>query len=226
MPGADHDLDALAGAAVEQFAVDAALEADRDAIAVLGLGTLGLRRIGPVLVGDPLDGLFDLGVGDFDHRLLDRERLEIGELDRRHHLDRHRVGEVGLAGEQLLDLVLLGRHRDLRLGREAEAAIGEDLRVGVADGLVDGLGHDRAAIHLLQMAHRHLARTEAVELHLVLEVDQLGARLGIEIRCGNADLELVLQSLGEGFGDLHGVNLLPLAPGQAARQCQMFEAWP
>src|SRR4029079_1786833 len=51
------------------------------------------------------------------------------------------------------------------------------------------------------------------ELHLVLEVDQLGIRLGIEIRCGNADLELVLQSLGEGFGDLHGVNLLPLAPG-------------
>src|SRR6185295_6131876 len=113
-----------------------------------------------------------------------------------------------------------------RFGREAEAAVGEDLRVGVADGLVDGLGHDRAAIYLLQVAHRHLAGAEAVELHLVLEVDQLGARLGIEIRCGDADLELVLQSLGEGFGDLHGVNLLPLAPGQSGRQCQMFEAWP
>ena len=197
-----------------------ALEVDGDAIAVLGLGALGLGRIGAVLVGDALDGLVDLGVGHLDHRLLDREALEIGELDRRHHLDRDRVGQVGLAGEQLLDLVLLGRHGDLRLGREAETAIGEDLRVGVADGLVDGLGHDRAAIDLLQMAHRHLAGTEAVELHLVLEVDQLGVRLGIEIRCGNADLELVLQSLGEGFGDLHGVNLLPLAPGQMARQCQ------
>ena len=105
--------------------------------------------------------------------------------------------------------------RDLRLGREAKAALGEDLRVGVADGLVDGLGHHGAAVDLLQMAHRHLAGTEAVELHLVLEVDQLRVRLGVEIGRGNADLEFVLQSLGEGFGDLHGVRLLPLAPGQS-----------
>ena len=215
LPGANHHRDALAGAAVEQFAVDATLEADGDAIAGFGLGALGLRRVGPVLVGDALDGLIDLGIGDFDHRLLHRERLEIGELNRRHHLDRNRIGQVGLAGEQLLDLVLFGRHGDLRLGRETKTAVGEDLRVGVADGLVDGLGHDRAAVHLLQMAYRHLAGAEAVELHLILEVDQLGVRLGIEIRCGNADLELVLQSLGEGFGDLHGVNLLPLAPGQS-----------
>ena len=42
------------------------------------------------------------------------------------------------------------------------------------------------------------------------------ARLGIEVGGGNADLELVLQSLGEGFGDLHGVHLLPLSPGLLA----------
>ena len=59
------------------------------------------------------------------------------------------------------------------------------------------------------MADRHLARTKAVETDLVLEVHQTRVRLGIEIRCGNADLEFVLQSLGEGFCDLHGVNLLP-----------------
>ena len=108
--GADHDRDALAGAAVEQLAVDAALEADGDAIAVLGLGALGLRRIGTVLVGDALDRVIDVGIGDVDHRLLDREGLEIGELNRRHDLDRDRVGEVGLAGEKLFDLLLLGRH--------------------------------------------------------------------------------------------------------------------
>ena len=121
----------------------------------------------------------------------------------------------------------LGRHRDLGLGREAEAALGENLRVGVADGLVDGLGHHRAAIHLLEVAHRHLAGAEAVESDLVLEVNQLGARLGIEIRCGNADLEFVLQSLGEGFGDLHGVNLLPLASGlDGADIVNLVGAWP
>ena len=62
------------------------------------------------------------------------------------------------------------------------------------------------------MRDRHLAGTEAVETDLVLEVDQLGARLGIEIGCRNADLEFVLQSLVEGLGDLHGINLLPLLP--------------
>ena len=190
-----------------------ALEVDGDAIAVFGLGALALRGIGTVLVGDALDRIVDIGVGHLGDRLLDREALEIGELDRGHDFDRHRVGEIGFAGEDVLDGFFLGRHRDLRLGRQAEAALGENLRIGIADGLVDGLGHHRAAIDLLEMAHRHLAGTEAVEADLVLEVDQLGVRLGIEIRCGNADLELVLQSLGEGFCDLHGVNLLPLSSG-------------
>ena len=190
------------------FAVDAAGEIDGDAVAGLGLGALALRRIAAVGIGDALDRFIDLGVGDLGDRLLQRETLEVGELDLRHHLDRDGVGEVGLAGEQFLDLVLFRRHRHLRLGRKAEAALGEDLRVGVADGLVDGLGHDRAAIELLQMGDRHLARTEAVETDLVLHVDQLGVRLGIEIGCRHVDLELVLQSLIEGFRNLH--HLLPL----------------
>jgi hypothetical protein len=104
VPGADHDLDALAGAAVERRAVDGALEGDRDAVAGFGLGALALRGIGAVLVGDPLDGLIDIGVGDLGDRLLDRKALEIGELDRRHDLDRNRVGEIGFAGEDVLDL--------------------------------------------------------------------------------------------------------------------------
>lgn len=136
----------------------------------------------------------------------DLEGLEVGERDRRHHFDRNRVGQIGLAAQQLLDILLLRRHGDLRLGREAEAAFGEQLRVGVANGLVDGFGHHRAAIDLLQVRDRHLARTEAVDADLVLEVDELGAGLGIEIRRGNADLELVLQTFREGFCDLHGVQ--------------------
>src|SRR6201990_3222186 len=64
------------------------------------------------------------------------------------------------------------------------------------------------------MGDRHLARTEAVETDLVLHVDQLGVRLGIEIGCRDVDLELVLQSLIEGFRDLH--NSLPPWSGQSA----------
>ena len=36
--------------------------------------------------------------------------LEVGELDRRHDFERHRVGEVGFAVDQLLDRALLLRH--------------------------------------------------------------------------------------------------------------------
>ena len=71
LAGADHDLDALAGAALERLAVDAAVEIDGDAIAGLGLGALALRGIAAVGVGDALDRLVDLGVGDLGDRLLD-----------------------------------------------------------------------------------------------------------------------------------------------------------
>ena len=211
LAGADHDLDALAGAAVERHAVDAALEVDGDAIAGFGLGALGLRGVAAVLVGDALDRLIDIGVGDLDHRLLDGKALEVGELDRGHDLDRNRVGQIGFAGQDVLDGLLFRRHRDLGLGRKPKAALGEYLRIGVADGLLDGLRHHRAAIDLLEVADRHLAGTETVDADLVLEVDQTRVRLGIEIRCRDADLELVLQSLSQGFCDLHGVNLLPLS---------------
>ena len=184
---------------------------------VSALAPSPLAAIAAILVGDALDGLVDIGVGDFGDRLLDGKALEIGQLDRRHHLDRHGIGEIGFSGEDVLDGFFLGRHRHLGLGRQTETALGEDLRVGVADGLLDGLGHHRAAIDLLEVAHRHLAWTKAVETDLVLEVDQTGVRLGIEIRCGNADLEFVLQSLSEGFGDLHGVNLLPAWSGLNGR---------
>ena len=101
LAGADHDLDALAGAAVERRAVDGALEGDGDPVAVLGLGALALRGKGTVLVGDALDRLVDVGVGHLDDRLLDRKTLEVGELDRRHHLDRNGVGQIGLPGEDV-----------------------------------------------------------------------------------------------------------------------------
>src|SRR5207245_748683 len=131
-----------------------------------------------------------------------------------------------LAGEQLFDFLLLGRHRHLRLGGQAEAALGEDLGVRVADGLVDGLGHDGAAVDLLQMRYRHLAGTEAVKANLVLQIDEARIGLGVEIGRGNADLEFVLQSLGKGFGDLHR-RLFRVRPALAEPEIvKMFGARP
>ena len=57
----------------------------------------------------------DLGLGDLGDQPLQLDALEVGELDRRQDLDRHRVGEVGLALDDLLDRVLFLRQRHLRL---------------------------------------------------------------------------------------------------------------
>src|SRR5207248_3412774 len=190
-----------------------ALEGDRDPISGFGLRALALRGKCTVLVGDPLDCFVNIGVGYLGDRLLDRKTLEIGELDRGNDLDRNGIGQIGLPGEDILNGFLLGRHGDLGFGRQTEAALRENLRVGIADRLIDGFRHHRAAIHFLEVAYRHLAWTKAVETYFVLEVDQASVRLGIEIRCGNADLEFVLQSLSEGLCDLHGVNLLPAWSG-------------
>src|SRR6202012_3843995 len=112
---------------------------------------------------------------------------------------------------------------------EPETALGEDLRVGVANRLLDGLRHHRAAVNLLQMADRHLAGTEAIEANLVLEIHEARVRLGIKIGRGNADLKFVLQSLSQSFCDLHGINLLPLGPTQRPRHFQYGQrraGWP
>ncbi|OIQ69817.1 hypothetical protein GALL_485780 [mine drainage metagenome] len=222
--GTDRHLNIFGRATIERRAIEGALEGDRDAVPGFGLGALALCGEAAVLLGDALDGIVDLGVRHLCDRLLDREALEIGELNRGHNLDRNGIGEIGLSGEDVIDFLLLRRHRDLGFGRQSEAALREELRVGVADGLVDGLRHHRTAVHLLEVAHGHLARTKAVDADLVLEIDQTGVRLGIEIGGRNADLEFVLQSVGDGFLHLHGVNLLPLSSGQNAGHLQFDDA--
>src|SRR5258707_654941 len=81
-----------------------------------------------------------------------------------------------------------------------------------------------SAMRLMEMVDGHVAGTKAVETAFVLEVDSTCARLGIEIRCGNADLEFVLQSVGDGFLHLHGVNLLPAWSGQKGRTLSIWSA--
>ncbi len=77
------------------------------------------------------------------------------------------------------------------------------------------------------MRDRHLAGTKSVQLHLVLHVDEARVHLCIDVRCRNADLEFVLQSLGEGFCNLHDVNLLPELTRREPGSCQCVRrgAW-
>src|SRR5262249_40085375 len=121
----DVDTDVAAGATVERRAVDLAGEVDDNAIAGLGLAPRLARHERPALFGNPLDGLVDLGRGHLGAELFELDALEVGELDRRHDLNRHGVGEIGLAVDDLINRALLFRQGDLGLAREPEAAFGD-----------------------------------------------------------------------------------------------------
>ncbi len=53
------------------------------------------------------------------------------------------------------------------------------------------------------MAHRHLARPEAFQPHLVLGVGQPLVQAILHVAGGNGDFDLALQAGVQGFGDLH-----------------------
>ncbi len=217
--GADLHRDVAAGAAFERHAVDLAGEIDHGAVAALRLGALGLGGERPVLLGDLADGFVDLGVGDFGDGLFELDALEVGDLDRRHDLDRHRVGEIGLAFDHLLDRFLVGRQRDLRFAHQLQAAVGDDLGVGLAHRVLDRLGHHRAAVQALEMGDRHLAGTEAVEADLALERVEPLVGLGRQIGGGDHDGEFALEAFGESFSYLHHTIFVL---GRAARRLRGY----
>ena len=76
-----------------------------DAIALLGAFGLGDER--PVLLGDRLQCLIDLGISYRRRQPFDFDGFEIGKRDRRHDLHLDRVGEVGFAGDDAFDRALV-----------------------------------------------------------------------------------------------------------------------
>jgi hypothetical protein len=206
--GADRHRDVVAGTAREYFAVDAADEVDDHAVAVFDLGALAFRRIRLVLIGDLLQRLVYLGVADLRDEPLELDRAEVRERDRRQHLERKSIGQIGLPADDAIDLGLLVRDRDLRLAREPEPALLDDLRVHLADDGVDRLRHHRSAIDLAQMRHRHLAGTEARQPDPVLQIVQPPRHAGFEIGGRNGHLEFALETVGDGFCDLHDPRTL------------------
>ena len=201
--GPDLQRDVAPGAAFERSAVDLAGEVDDDAVAVLRLGALALCCERPVLLRQTIYRLVDFGVGDFGDRPLQLDALEVGDLDRRHDLDRHRVGEIGLALDYLFDRLLVGRQRHLRIAHQSKAALGDDLGVGLANHVLDRLRHRRAAVEALEMGDRDLALTETVEANLALQLVQPLVRLRHQIGGGDDHLEFALETFVRRFGYLH-----------------------
>ena len=155
----------------------------------------------PVGVGDPLQRLVDFGIGHLGSEPLQLDGLEIGERDRRHDLDLDLVGEVGFAFDDAFDRALVGH--DLGLGGELVAVVGDDLAVGLAHRVFDHLGHGGLAVEALEMRDRHLAGTEAAQLHLALEVVEPRVDLGLEIGRRHDDAKFALETRGGSFSHLH-----------------------
>ena len=147
---------------------DHALERDDHPVALFG--AFGFRGKRPVLLGDALQRLIDFGIGDLADETFELDGLEVRKRDRRHDLELDRVGEVGLAGDDALDGALLRGQRYLGLGRELEAAVGDDLVVGLADRRFDHLRHRGFAVDAPEMRDRHLAGAEAAELDAAFEI--------------------------------------------------------
>ena len=200
--------DIVARAALERHAVDGAGERDRHLVAELCVRALAFRQERPVLIRDAADRFVDLRLGHLGGEAIELDVLEVAELDLRQHFHRDRVVEIGLALDHRLDGVFLGRQLDLRLHREAQIVVRDDLRVRVAHRRLDRLGHHRAAIHALQVPDRHLAGTEAVDANRALELVKARVDLGVEVVCRDHHAILALQSIGECFGNLHGQIVL------------------
>jgi hypothetical protein len=164
---------------------------------------LRARCVGPVLTGDVLDAFFDFSFSNIGGQLCEFDGLEVTKRDWRHNFERHRVVQIALAVDQLLDHALFGRQRDLRISRELEPALADDLIVGVAHGGFDHLGHRRAAVHALEMGDRHFAGTEAVDPDATFQIVKALIYFGVELGGRYDDFVLALETFRQCFGNLH-----------------------
>ena len=93
-----------------------------------------------------------------------------------------------------LDLVLVLGEVDVGLVRGALVALLDGLAARLLDGLLQHLGHHRAAVELLEVRDRHLALAEALELHLVLDLVEPRGEALRELALADDDLQLALET--------------------------------
>ena len=152
-----------------------------------------LRLVRGVRFLQPGDLLFDIlgrWLGDL---FLKGDRLQVGQLDFRQDLKRHRVFEVGLAFDDALDGGLILGKLDIGLQRRAFLALLKRFLARLADSLLDHLRHYGAAVKLADMRKRHFAGPKAVQPHLVLEVFQFRLGAGLQFVGGDRHLQLTFQ---------------------------------
>ena len=200
MAGAEAEVEVLRLAARKLDAVDLADEIDHDIVAGLGRFALGARREGLGLLGEALEGLVDVFVGDLGGQTLDLKLGHIGQLEVRHQIDHDREFEVGLAVDHRFDLA---DEIDLRRRGRLEGIVGDGLGARFVDRVLHDLAHQRLAVLLLQERDRRLARAEALEVHARLHFFETAGEARVEVGLRHDDFILAAQAFGDGLGDLH-----------------------
>jgi hypothetical protein len=178
------DLVGDTGDGVDLLAADRRRQVDGDEVAVLD-GPLDTDEGAEALLKGG-EALGDVVLGRLDDVDLDRDPLEIGELDLGAH--------VGLDGEGEVLAVLEGHSGDVDLGLADGAhvlllgGLGEEARQRLVDGLLD---HGAAPDALVDDAARDLALTEAGDLHLCTDgaVGVVEHRLELRERDLHAELD-------------------------------------
>ena len=195
----------VGGAAIKGLAVDLADERQTQAIAHFDNAVVALVGIATVLGEHAVDFGVSSSSVTSTTGLVSGNALEVHQLDGWQNFVFDVECQVGLAVEHFVDHGLIVGQVDLGLGRGAFGALLQ--RIG--DGRVDRVGHHfahrRTAIHLLDVREWHLAGTEALDIGLTLELFELGAEARIEVGGRNGDAQLALETVIEGFGNLHSV---------------------
>ena len=190
-------------AALERLAIDRALEGEPEPVAGLDDAVLALLLIAALLREHALHLGIHVLLVDLDDRAVDLHALEFHQRDRRQHLVADLEIEVGVAVEHLVDHVLVVRQVDLGLRRGALGALVEGLGYGAVDGVRQHFRHRRAAIDLLEVRHRHLARAETLDVRRALHLVEPGIQPIAEVLGRDDHGEFALEALIEGFCDLH-----------------------
>ena len=99
-----------------------------------------------------------------------------------------------LAADDLGHRALVLGQFDIWLGGGAFFTVGQGLGAGLDNGLLKDFRHNRRTIHLFEMTFRHLARTEALDADLVLDIFEFFVHAGIEFASGDHNFQLALQA--------------------------------
>ena len=162
LAGADFKGHIVSRAAVEYLAIDSADKTDHQAVALFSSALPGLKTFG--LGGEPLQRLANVVLSHVNNMAHQFEAGMILQLERRDDLESQREGEIALAIHDGLNFGLVLRQFHFRLIGGLQIALARNRLAVIINGLLHHLGHGRLAVNPLQMTHRHLAGTKALDV--------------------------------------------------------------